>query len=163
MIDVRPAVRADAEYIASRLRAEDRAEVEAATGRSPSEIVPLSFDLSTQCYAIRHAFDSQVDDQPCALFGVADDAEVEGLGLVWLLATEDVFDVRASVLEAAPYYLNTMSTRYPLGLHNLVDHRNLLHLRWCLKTGFVEIGQVELNGFPFHHIYRPHPQEKLSV
>jgi hypothetical protein len=157
MIDVRPATRADAEFIASHLRVEDRAEVEAATGRSPLEIVPESFDLSTQCYTIRHASVLQVDDLPCAIFGVADDPTTEGLGLVWLLATADVFNVRGSVLAAAPHYINAMSARYPLGLHNVVDHRNLLHLRWCLKTGFVEIGQVDVNGFPFHHIYRPNP------
>jgi len=158
VIDVRPATRADAEFIASNLRAEDRAEVEAATGRSPEEIVPLSFDLSTQCYAIRHASVSQVDDQPCAIFGVADDSEA-GLGIVWLLATDDVYAVRRSVLEIAPEYLDRLSAQYPLGLHNAVDHRNLLHLRWCLKSGFEEIGQVEMNGFLFHHIYRPNPQE----
>lgn len=159
MIDVRPAVVADAYWIASNLRAEDRAEVEAATGRSPLEIVPLSFDLSTQCYAIL----PDDDVRACALFGVADDPETTGLGLVWLLATDAVFPVRRSVLEIAPSYLDKLSTKYPLGLHNLVDHRNLLHLRWCLKTGFVEIGQVDVDGHMFHHIYRPHPQEKLSV
>ena len=162
MIDVRPATRADAEWIASRLRAEDRAEVETATGLSPLEVVPLSFDLSTQCYTIRHS-PSQADDPPCAIFGVADDPEVSGLGLVWLLATADVFDVRASVLACAPHFLNAMSTDYPVGLHNLVDHRNLLHLRWCLKTGFVEVAEREINGYPFHHIHRPSPQETRSV
>lgn len=162
MIDVSPATRADAEYLASRLRAEDRAEVQTATGLSPEEVVPLSFDLSTQCYAIRRA-SPQADDHPCVIFGVADDPEVEGLGLVWLLASDEVSAVRASVLACAPHFLNAMSRDYPLGLYNHVDDRNRLHLGWCMKTGFTETAQVVINGFPFHQIHRLPPQEIRRV
>jgi hypothetical protein len=161
MIDVRLATKGDAEYLASNLRAEDRAEVEATTGQSPAVVVPKSFDVSTQCYAIRHA-SSQVDDQPCVIFGVADDAEAEGLGLVWLLATDDVYPVRRAVMEVSKQFIDYWIEQYPLGLHNIVDHRNLLHLRWCLRLGFVEIGQVWIDGLLFHHIYY-NRQESDSV
>lgn len=115
-------------------------------------VVPQSLDVSAQCYSIRRAF-TQVDDQPCVILGVADDAEAKGLGLVWLLATDDVNSVRRSVMEAGKLFLDHWLGQYPLGLHNIVDDRNLLHLKWCLKLGFKVIGNVYIDGHLFHHIY----------
>lgn len=125
-------------------------------------VLPESYDLCAQVYAIRHATPFQVDEFPLAIFGVAPD-EREGLGIVWLLATPRVRHVVAPILAAAPHYLNLMSQEFPLGLHNWVDARNVSHLAWCKAVGLIP-GEVTLvNGYPFYHIYRPRPQEYFNV
>jgi hypothetical protein len=164
MISTTLAERWEAIWLSTRLRCEDAREVRTATGGlSPEEVVPLSFDISTQVYTIRPATPFQVDVHPVAMFGVGDDPANEGLGLVWLLATKDMHRGKRGTLQSAPHFLNAMSRDYPLGLHNYVDDRNRTHLAWCKAVGLLPLETVDVNGFPFHHVYRPRPQELFSV
>jgi hypothetical protein len=88
-------------------------------------------------------FDS---DEPIAIYGVADDPNDASMGVVWLLATPRMSSISGSFLRAAPKLLDHLAANYTRGLHNLVDTRNMLHIRWLQKTGFVFEGKVKRNG-----------------
>lgn len=154
MIAFSPATGEDAVWIASRLRPEDAREVQTATGTAPEVAVPRSLAVSRITYAIRYTTGEQTDEHPLALFGVADDPHAPGLGIVWLLGTRDIRKAWLALLQAAPYWLDKLSEGYPDGLHNLVDARNLTHLRWLKLTRFRNNGVVHLSGHPFIHAVR---------
>lgn len=150
MIRIAPASREDAIWLSSRLRPEDIREIEAATGRTPEENVPLSFDISEECFTVR----SLNSDEPVAIYGVADDPNDASMGVVWLLATPRMSNVSRSFLRAAPKLLDHLAANYTRGLHNLVDTRNMLHIRWLQKTGFRIRGKVKHRGHTFIHAIR---------
>jgi hypothetical protein len=157
LIRITPASREEAIWISSRLRPEDIREIKASTGRTPEEIVPLSFDISEECFAVR----SQNNDELIAIYGVADDPNDTSLGVVWLLATPRMSSISRSFLRAAPKLLDHLAGHYTRGLHNLVDARNKLHIRWLKKTGFRSNDRVQRNGFKFLHVIRLNKGAKL--
>lgn len=142
-------------WLSSRLRPDDIREIEVASGKAPEDSVPLSFDVSTKCYTMRYC-DSQgaIERHPVAIFGVADDPQNDSMGVVWLLATERIYKVARALMKVAPAWLDKLSEDYPGGLHNLVDARNTLHVRWLQKTGFRSLGVVPINGQQFIHAAR---------
>lgn len=151
MLDIRPATREDAAWMGANLRAEDREEVKAATGDDPVAVLLRSLRISRECYC---AF-WRTSPRPCVIFGVSDDPSTPGLGVVWLLATEQIHECRRDVLRLATEWLQRLAREYPAGLHNVADARNHLHLRWCLLTGFQRLAELDVRGRPFVHIYRP--------
>lgn len=150
MIRITEAKREDATWLSSRLRPDDIREIEAATGRPPTEIVPLSFSISEECYTVR----SQHSDEPIAVYGVADDPNDLSMGIVWLLATPRMSTISREFLRIAPRLLDHLSANYTRGLHNIVDARNALHIRWLQKTGFVLSTGAQRNGYKFIHAVR---------
>lgn len=157
MIVIRPATREDAVWLSSRLRSEDKREVETATGLSPEEVVPFSFHMSEQeCYTVRRVVDGRVAVDPVAIFGVTPDPTNDTLGIVWLLGTSDLRLCALSVVREAGYWLNHLARRYSGGLHNYADSRNSLHIRWSQLTGFTLGSPIEIRGAPFIPIHRPH-------
>lgn len=151
VLRITEAKREDAIWLSSRLRPEDVREIQSSTGRQPAEIVPLSFDLSEECFTVRLREGTDV----IALYGVADDPNDPSMGIVWLLATPRMASISRPFLRIAPQLLDYLAGHYTRGLHNIVDARNLLHLRWLQKTGFVLLDEVRRrNGFNFLHAVR---------
>lgn len=150
MIRIASASREEAIWISSRLRPDDIREIETSTGRTPHEIVPLSFDISEECFTVR----SLHSDEPIAIYGVADDSNDPSMGVVWLLATTRMSSISGSFLRAAPKLLDHLTAHYTRGLHNIVDARNMLHIRWLQKAGFVQAGCIQRNGYKFIHAVR---------
>lgn len=149
MITVKPASLEDARWVTSRLRREDAQEIEHASGMKPATVIETSFDNSSMCFAMVPA-----GEPPVALFGCADDPTTRGLGIVWLLATEDVGRHALGVLEAARMYLRVFLDVYPEGLHNILWRENTTHLRWCKALGFEVTREIILRDQPFVHIYK---------
>lgn len=129
ILSITPASREEALWLSSRLRPEDRQEVETANEQSAEAVVLRAFDVSTECYTIR--FNAERD--PVAIFGVASSGT--DLGVPWLLATSEVVRGSKALLREAPKWLNAWAQRYPAGLVNVVDFRNRLHLRWVVAAG----------------------------
>lgn len=154
MIVIRKARREDAQWLSSRLRPEDASEIEAATRKTPKEILPLGFDISKKCYTVFYSNGFTTDTHPCAIFGVADDREEHRMGVVWMLATPRFNKCWLAFMKAAPKLLDGLAEGYEWGLHNIVDARNILHIRWLQKTGFAKLKNVELNGYRFIHAAR---------
>ena len=149
---VTPATERQAESIGRNLRAADNLEVLTSSGgKEPAVVLRDSFRASKECYAIKIAHEGGM---PCAIFGVADDPTVEGLGVIWMLCTKAIERCPIALVKVALGWIDHMARHYPLGLHNIADARNDLHIRWAKLSGFTEVGAVELNGHRFIHIYR---------
>lgn len=153
ILTIRPATREDAVSIAPRLRPEDKQEIEIATGQSATEVVPLAFDTSTECYTVRLTDrHGRIEPDPSAIFGVAKDTET--LGVLWMLASSEIVRAPMSILREAQHWVAEFHRRYPGGLHNLVWSENDLHLRWLRLLGFEEGKTLQLHGHTFIHVYR---------
>lgn len=157
MIDVRPCLRSDAEFVGAHLRAEDAEECRAASGLEPLPCTLRAFDSSRECYAIYVGRD-KLQSTPAAVFGVVGTGEA---GTVWLLATDAIRGHALSIVLQAPLWLDHIARHYPAGLQSLADKRNALHIRWCQVTGFTLGATVEVNGHPFKHIHRPQGATRL--
>lgn len=143
---IRDAYIEDAHYLKTRLRQADAAEVRAATGRRPEAIVPLSFELSVRKYVLQ----SDTDERPIAMYGVAPDPKVPDAGIVWMLCTPRIKEVSKSLLRAAPDLVRELQQHYPT-LHNIVHARNLTSVRWVQSAGFEIGGGIMLHSEPFFY------------
>lgn len=147
---MRPATLEDALGLSSRLRLEDVRELDAASGLEPIQALTLSLLHSRECYAIRLKFWQDA----IALFGVSDDPHHPGFGVVWLVSSPEITDGALALIKEAPHWFRSWRRFYAEGLHNLVDVRNTLHLRWLSFLGFALREKVSLNGYPFLHAIR---------
>ena len=141
-----PATLEQTVYVAEHLRKEDREELEAASGRPPVDVLVDALSVSSEFYAA--TLDG--DEKPFMLFGVVDDPHDPSCGLVWLVATDRVNAARLMVLRGSSSWLKKWGERYRL-LHNFVDKRNTLHVRWLRLMGFSFAETVSWRGHPFQH------------
>lgn len=154
ILTIRPAQMAEAEWISTRLRPEDATEVQTATGMTPKEVLPVSLSLSQECYTVRLNRKFDVVDYPAAIFGLAPDPMSSKRGVVWMLCTPEIRHCTLALIRESGFWLDHFESLYPEGIHNYVDARNELHVRWCVLTGF-KLGALYMrNGFPFHHAFR---------
>lgn len=155
ILTIRPATLADTEWVSKHLRDEDRREVETASGRSAQDVVLESFRLSAECYTIRLQDTSgRIDENPAVIFGVSKDPSRPGVGVMWLLGTPAMRRGALSIMREAPKWLDHFNRRYPNGIHNVVDTRNDLHIRWLMLTGFHFGITIDIQGVPFVHVMR---------
>lgn len=137
LVEVRPfAVPLDVHFVATNLRAEDKRELETATGRTGCEAVFAAWATSDLTYV------AHVDGLPAVVFGVA-----QG-GVIWLVGTDAISRAPLGILRLArrivPAFLDTYGV-----LHNVADIRNSLHLRWLKLLGFTFGPLVDVRGQPF--------------
>lgn len=129
VIEVVPARAAHLRSIARRMRAADRDEVFAASGRSP---------LASLTYSLRHsavAWVALIDGRPEVIFGVADLNVLARVGAPWLLGTDAVTLHRTAFLRGSVDWRRQLLARYDR-LRNLVDDRNVASKRWLSWLGF---------------------------
>jgi hypothetical protein len=139
-------------YVAEHLRADDAREVNTATGLDPAVAVVRGVEKSLLSYVV-HSEREHQRWVPIAVFGVAP-STVDGCGAVWFLSTDLTRKEMVAIRRSTPYWLDQLGRGFKT-LHNLLDMRNMSHLRWCLKVGFNPGEIVRVNGKPFIHIYRP--------
>lgn len=128
--------------IASRMRAADREEVFAASGRCP---------LSALCFSYRHsslAWTALFDGRPEVMWGVGDINILTGIGAPWLLGTDAVEKNFRGFLKISRNWPAQLLSRYAV-IRNLVDARNTVSLRWLEWLGFRLFEPMEINGHPF--------------
>ncbi|GAA3112829.1 hypothetical protein GCM10010520_66260 [Rhizobium viscosum] len=129
--------------IASRMRAADREEVFAASGRSP---------LSALCFSYRHsslAWTALFDGRPEVMWGIGDINILTGIGAPWLLGTDAVEKNFRGFLRISKDWPAQLLSHYRL-LRNVVDARNAISIRWLEWLGFRLFAPVEINAHPFH-------------
>ncbi len=151
MLTARPSTEADVASMVPRLRQEDIAEV-LASG-SPSVELSLLDGLRSPdgCFS---AVDG--DDLPIFMFGTVPHPCSPLVGLIWLLASEDIHKHRTAFLRNSRPYLESFHAKYPL-LMNHTDCRNTLHHSWLRWCGFSFINTVEgegPGGHPFYEVVR---------
>ncbi len=142
---VRPATEADARYVGAHLRIADQVELEV-SGRAATPILVEAVEVSREAYAL------WADSEPVCLFGVVDEKYLSTRGRVWLVATDSVWKIKDTVTSDAHLWFDRWMTKwYPLGLHNVVDKRNKLHMDWIAQAGFKFGHTVDRNGVVFQY------------
>ena len=134
----------DIDYLAPRLRYEDKREILDSTGLNPYQALTECFNCSDVSLTI-------VDTKniPVGIFGVSED------GAIWLLATPEIKRIRFSFLRESRKVVNLLNKKYTL-LWNYVDCRNDLHLRWLKWCGFSFLRKVKygVNQKPFYEFIK---------
>ena len=136
------ATRADADHVFHNLREEDRREVASALGSNPTPIFDL---LMAGFKSSRDAVSIRVDGECVAVFGINPSPVAN---IVWLLATNGVNQHRLYVLRAGRRYAERWFRLHGT-LLCIADNRNALHQRWIKLCGFIEAGDVWMEGHPF--------------
>jgi hypothetical protein len=144
-VTIRPATENDALTLV--LRAADRAEVEALTGRNPREVLVESVRASSKAWA------GLADGKLVCLFGVAPLTLTGITGLPWLLGSDDVCTYSRQFLRRNRAYVREMLADFPV-LRNVVDARNAVSIRWLKWLGFrfgepMPMGVQNLPFIPF--------------
>lgn len=140
----------DVEYIAPRLREADRQECIAATGKDPLEILKMSLLIGDITLTL-----TATDGTRVGLLGVAK-SPLPDAGVIWLCATDDIYQYQMTFLRRSKKVLPKLLELYPV-LHNAVDARNELHIKWLKWMGFTFIKRHEEWGAekrPFYEFVR---------
>ncbi|WJY17675.1 hypothetical protein QQS45_08440 [Alteriqipengyuania flavescens] len=115
-------------HIARNLRQQDRDEIEAMHGIAPELVLPQSVLLSSHGWLI------EARGKPAGVFGAAPSL-LPGVGVAWLLGTDDLAADGLSVARQTPRFVQVMQDAYGV-LWNYVDIRNTVSRRWLEWGGF---------------------------
>ena len=137
---IRKTIFEDIDFLAPRLRYEDKRELLESTGLNPYQALTNGYNSSDICLTI-----VDTKDIPVGIFGVT------GEGAIWLLATPEIKRIRFSFLRESRKVVNLLNHKYKL-LWNFVDCRNELHLRWLKWCGFKFLRKINY-GVNQKHFY----------
>lgn len=141
-IQIVPVRSAHVRYIARNMRAADRAEVAAASGKSPVQALAFSIRHSALCRT------ALFDGVPAVMFGVGDLNILAGVGAPWVLGTDAIEAGAPGFLRRSREWRDQLLRRYST-LRNLVDVRNEVSIRWLGWLGFTIYGPITLRGHAF--------------
>jgi hypothetical protein len=132
---VRPASRADAVHVASRLREWDAIEL-VLTGSSPVTIPDCLTPDSLAMLA--------PDGEPLAIMGVQPIGDLRDFGLVWLLGTDRLDEFPVEFVRFTTRHVDEVLAPWPL-VTNIFAAARLETHRWLEKMRF-DIGPAFLHG-----------------
>ena len=127
--------------IAPYLRQADTDELKALSGLSPDVGVSFSIANSQRGYAAYY------DGELTAVFGISGE-------IIWLVGTDTITKHPITFFRTSKQIFHELTKGHNY-LHNYVDARNKLHLRWLKWLGFTIEEAVNLGaeGRPFHHVF----------
>ena len=139
---------ADIKYLAPRLRYEDKQEILAGIGLKPYEALLKGYLENVIVFTIVNT-----KNKPVGIFGVNDCGN--GLGAIWLVATNDLSTVQISFLRQCREVVKVFNKKYKI-LWNFVDCRNSLHIKWLKWCGFQFINKKQYGVLqkPFYEFIR---------
>jgi hypothetical protein len=123
--------------LAPRLRKGDLAEIKAASGENPEDVLVFSMAMSTLCWAWLYK------GKVMALFGVVEWPGRPGVGIPWLLCAKGVERHKVFFMRHSKPYQELMLDAFPF-LENWVDCRNTPSIQWLHWCGFA---LAEVNPF----------------
>ena len=124
----------DVEEISTTARDIDKEEIWLQTGQDLDEALSDAIDFSSESWA------GFVDYELVVIFGVSVGSIKDGIGIPWLIGTDQIEDVSVPFLRRGWYYLNQMKSSYDI-LQNVVYDKNVIAKRWLNWMGF-EMGSV---------------------
>lgn len=147
-VEIVPATLEHVAEMAPRMRAVDRDEVFAASGMDPAQALVLSLMTSTETWAAVR------DGRVVCIWGVGDADGYPGVGVPWLLGTDDVRGVSRRFLRECRRYVAGWMARYQV-LVNFTDDRNALSHDWLRWLGFTIMDPEPYGhaGLPFRKFY----------
>ena len=131
----------DCAYIAERMRQEDVDEVRASSGDCPMTAMTKGFAASYPPLTVvkNHTI-------PVAMFGsVPDYTGGVSKCVIWLLGTDEIWDIRFQFLRESAMWVDAISRDYEFA-YNLIDKRNKLHIRWLKWLGFKFVREIPNHG-----------------
>ena len=133
--NIRKSKASDVLHLGVNLRQADRDEIKAGgSGMSGYQALHECFIKSknTGCFT---AADSATD-KPLAMFGVASNPELKGVGYIWLLGSEELTDeYRIQFIQECRGFVDKLMADYEM-LCNFVWEQNTVHIRWLKWCGF---------------------------
>ena len=99
----RLSIHEDCNYLADRLRYEDKREILDSVGLNPYQALKQGYSFSEICLTI-----VDTKDVPVGIFGVSSE------GGIWLLATPDIKRIRFSFLRESRKVVNLLNHKYKL-------------------------------------------------
>lgn len=144
---VRKATKADAQYIAKRLRKADLLELKANTASDPSVALMAGVWQSNPCYSLL------VYGEPVIIGGLVPKKDV---GVIWMLGTDKVNLIKRPLLRACKEWINYFLELKPI-LFNYIHEKNTLHIKWLRLLGFSIISKKDnfgLNGENFYEFVK---------
>ena len=138
----------DIKYLATRLRYEDKQEILASVGLIPLEALLFSYSNSDLVFTIVNP-----EDEAVAIFGVGNLGN--GVGGIWLLATDNLKDIKFAFLKECKKVINFLNTKYKI-LWNFVECRNSQHIKWLKWCGFKFINKKNIGVLnkPFYEVIK---------
>lgn len=127
------------EHIEKNLRADDIAELEAASHQPIEGVLTRSVGVSSHGWVVT----SDETGEPIVVMGAAPLA-LPRMGAAWMLATDGIKDEAFSVARHTRRYVDEMQEAYDL-LWNYIDARNEISMRWLQWAGFRLV-----SAHPFH-------------
>lgn len=142
-VEVRPTEPGDCIELATNLRQQDRAELDAAG--HPDHLLTIQDSAARSDWART----ATVDGQVACIFGIVPmGGLLDARGVPWMLGTDLVPQHRRALARLAPSYIREMLQAYP-HLLNTVHARNTLAVRWLARAGFTLHAPHDHNGEPF--------------
>lgn len=135
---VRKATAEDAAILAPLLRKEDKDEIAAASGVHPAAALLLGISLGPTWVA-------EDSKGPVIIWGVAPSPINSEIGHPWMVGTDRLKDHSVQFARNCRAWVKKLGDGYKV-LHNTVDARNTLHLRWLQWCGFKFIARHERAG-----------------
>lgn len=117
------------EQLKPRLREADRIELTLATGKSPEEALDDAIHLSTESYVWVER------GVVLCVFGVVQHPEDTGVGIPWLMASDEAVTVGKRLVRHCGKKIEELSVGYRL-LFNMVYQENRVAIRWLQWCGF---------------------------
>lgn len=156
MLTTRKATYEDIISIAGRLREADLREINAVGHEDPASALAAGMHDHGVVFVGVDA-----EDVPHMIFGVGD-SDVEGLGIVWMMASDTINDHWVQMLRSTHDWVNRLGHGYT-ALANMVHADNKLHIRWLKWAGFVFLRKIEVNDHFFYEFAKIIPKEVTDV
>jgi hypothetical protein len=156
MLHAREATPEDLRSLAGRLREADLKEIYAAGHADP--LVALQGGMGDDSLVLVGVDE---EDVPHLVFGVGD-TPIEGLGAVWMMASDTIKDHWVQVLRETRPWVQRIGVGYKL-LSNYVHADNTLHIRWLKWAGFTFLRKVQFNNHDFYEFAKIVPKEVQHV
>lgn len=147
----RKSIPSDVQAVAPFMRQADKDEVAARDpNMTPEQALQLGYDLSAPC----NTMVLTKGERPVGMWGVVPVNENARVGVLWMLGTDDlVSDPKAArrLLVECKKLLPVILSVYPV-LTNVIDSRNLIHLKFIEWLGFeiYDTNPVDQNGVKFY-------------
>lgn len=104
--------------------------------------------IHNECYTV---WNKELD-KPIAMFGVGPSVYEEH-GCVWMMGSDHLVNIRNEFLRHCREWLDVLLSKYSM-VHNIIDTRNKVHIKWLEYLGFTFGHDFLFNGYNFRQFWK---------